>query len=121
MEVKQEKISDTYMIQKVREEIEDENHFSIIKKDHQYQVMQKLMAENEDRKRKALIEAETDRLEAIKLQNAYCELLDKQEESRQNAIRNRDLKIKDYQKKATENQGTQFDGNQYYLQPHINR
>jgi hypothetical protein len=40
------------------------------------------MAENEDRKRKALIEAETDRLEAIKLQNAYCELLDKQEESR---------------------------------------
>lgn len=53
------------MISKVREEMDDENKFSEIKKEHQYQVMQKLMAESEEKNRKIIEEKEKDRLTSL--------------------------------------------------------
>lgn len=41
---------------KVREELDDENRFNQFKKEHQYQVMQKILTENEVRKMKIIQE-----------------------------------------------------------------
>lgn len=72
--------------------------------------MQKLMAENEERKRQIEQEQEQERQENIKMMEAYCKLLDKQEEERVRAIRERDTKIKEYQEKALAMQERELEG-----------
>lgn len=72
--------------------------------------MQKLMAENDERKRQIEQEQEQERQENIKMMDAYCKLLDKQEEERVRAIRERDTKIKEYQEKALAMQERELEG-----------
>ncbi|KAM3132392.1 hypothetical protein pb186bvf_015492 [Paramecium bursaria] len=103
-EDRQEKALDSYMIQKIKEEIDEEQKFQQFKKEHQYNVMQKLLAENEEKKRQQFEEQEKERQENVRLMDAYCKLLDKQEQERTRALKERDEKIKTYQLKALEQQ-----------------
>jgi hypothetical protein len=60
----------------VREELEAEQKYLEYKREHQKQVMEKLLQENEERRTLTRQEAEAERQENIRLMNAYAKLID---------------------------------------------
>lgn len=60
-EVKEEKALDNFLMQKVREELEAEAKYIEFKKTHQKEVMEKLLEENEVRRKKMKDEEEKER------------------------------------------------------------
>ncbi|EGR33821.1 hypothetical protein IMG5_036370 [Ichthyophthirius multifiliis] len=100
---KQEKQLDAYLMQKVKEEIEADQQYQLFKKEHQAQVMKKLLQENEERKERMRQEAEQERQENIQLMDAYCRLIDEQDKQRDKTLQEREDKMKEYQRAALEN------------------
>ncbi|EAR96534.1 hypothetical protein TTHERM_00192030 (macronuclear) [Tetrahymena thermophila SB210] len=101
-EDKQQKQLDAYLMQKVKEELEAEQQYQTFKREHQAQVMKKLLQENEERKERLRKEAEQERQENIQLMDAYCRLIAEQEQEREKNIKEREHKMKHYQKLALE-------------------
>jgi len=95
-ESKQEKALDDFLIKRLKEELQMEKEYTQMKKDTQFHVMKKIL-ENEDlRKKKLMEDQEKERLENIKLQEAYYNLIEEQEKNKEEALRKRDAKAKEF-------------------------
>lgn len=101
-EVREEKALDNFLMQKVKEELEAEQQYMEFKKHHQKEVMEKLLEENEIRRKKLKEDEERERQENIQLMNAYAKLIQEQEDERERTLQERDRKMKEFQAKALE-------------------
>ena len=95
-EYKQEKALDDFLIKRLKEELQMEKEFTQLKKETQYQIMKKILETEELRKKKALEDQEKERLENIKLQEAYYNLIEEQERNKDEALRKRDAKAMEF-------------------------
>lgn len=80
-----------------------EKEFVQMKKDTNYQIMKKILEAEELRKKRALEEQERERLENIKLQEAYYNLIEEQEKNREETLKKRDAKAKEFMTQAIDN------------------
>lgn len=95
-ETRQEKALDDFMIRRLKEELQMEKEFTQVKKETQFQVMKKILENEELRKQRVIEEHEKERLENIQLQEAYYNLIEEQERSKDQALRKRDDKAKEF-------------------------
>ena len=95
-ETKQEKALDDFLIKRLKEELQMEKEFTQMKKDTQYKIMKKILENEETKKQQALEDQEKERLDNIKLQEAYYNLIEEQEKNKEEALRKRDAKAKEF-------------------------
>ena len=95
-EAKQEKALDTFLIRRLKEELQMEKEFTQMKKDTQFTIMKKILEKEEDKKRRGLEDQEKERLDNIKLQEAYYNLIEEQEKNKDETLRKRDAKAKEF-------------------------
>lgn len=99
-EEKQEKTLDHFLLKRLREELQAEKEFHHAQKEHQFNVMKKILESEEERKKINKIEKEKERIDNIRLQEAYYNLIEEQEKNKEENLRKRDQKAKEFMEQA---------------------